>query len=71
MGARSTAISTARLVVGPLQTMLARSRLRFEGRGDELLVPQAKLGSLAVTALLDQGRLHLDPLQAKLPQGSP
>jgi uncharacterized protein involved in outer membrane biogenesis len=58
------------LAAGPLQNMLARSRLRFEGRGDGLVVPQAKLGSLVVTALLDQGRLHLDPFQAKLPQGS-
>ena len=39
------------------------------GRGDDLVMPQAKLGSLHVTALLEQGHLRLDPLQAKLPQG--
>ena len=32
--------------------MLAGSRLRFEGRGDGLMVPQAELGSLTVTAAL-------------------
>ena len=58
------------VLVGPLPAMLAHSRLRFEGRGQELLVPQAELGSLALTASLADGRLRLDPVQARLPQGT-
>ena len=58
------------LLVGPWPAMLAHSRLRFEGRGEELLVPQAELGSLALTATLADGRLRLDPVQAKLPEGT-
>ena len=57
------------LLVGPSQAMLARSGIRFEGRGDGLKIPGAELGSLAVTAALQDGHLRLEPLQAKLPQG--
>jgi uncharacterized protein involved in outer membrane biogenesis len=58
------------LAAGPTQVMLARSRLRFEGKGESLAMPQAKLGSLRITAMLADGRLRLDPLQANLPQGA-
>ena len=47
--------------------MLVDSRVRFEGKGEDLAVPQAKLGSLEVVATLEKGRLKLDPFQAKLP----
>ncbi len=57
------------VAVADLPTMLARSRLRFEGQGSDLVVPQAELGSFTATALLADGRLRLDPLQASLPQG--
>ncbi len=70
MRARSTAGSKAPLQLGPTQVMLARSRLRFEGTGEGLAMPEAKLGSLQVTATLADGRLRLDPLQASLPQGA-
>jgi uncharacterized protein involved in outer membrane biogenesis len=58
------------LAAGSTQAMLARSRLRFQGSGESLGVPQAKLGSLQITAMLENGRLRLDPLQAHLPQGA-
>ena len=55
--------------IGPIATMLAQSRLRLEGRGEKLEVPQAKLGSVSLTAELLDGHLRLDPVQASLPQG--
>ena len=55
--------------VGATPDMLQRSRLRFVGRAAELAVPQAVLGSLDLTAVLEDGRLRLDPLLAKLPEG--
>ena len=58
------------LAAGPIQVMLARSRLRFEGKGESVAMPQAKLGSLQITAMLADGRLRLDPLQVNLPQGA-
>ena len=58
------------LAVGSTQQMLASSSLRFEGSGEGLVVPQAKLGSLRITAMLENGHLRLDPLQAQLPQGT-
>ena len=57
------------LVVADLPTLLARSRLRFEGRGEDLAVPQAELGTIAATAVLEDGRVTLDPLRADLPEG--
>ena len=55
--------------VGAPQAILQRSRLRFEGRGHDLAIPQALLGSFDLTAVLEDGRLRLDPLVAELPQG--
>lgn len=60
---------TGTLAVGPLPTLLAASRLRFEGEGHDLKVPEADLGSITLTAALADGRLRLDPLDAVLPQG--
>ncbi|MFZ1429763.1 MAG: AsmA family protein [Geminicoccaceae bacterium] len=57
------------LAMGPIQTLLADSRLRFEGEGRDLTVPDADLGSITVTAALADGRLRLDPFRAVLPQG--
>lgn len=57
------------LAIGPLQTLLAGSRLRFEGEGQDLKVPEADLGSITLTAALADGRLQLDPFHATLPQG--
>ena len=68
-GGRVDGVLEGTLVVGPPQAILAGSRIRFEGRGDGLKIPGADLGSLTVTAALQDGHLRLDPLQAKLPQG--
>ena len=56
--ARSTAALEGTLAAGPIQVMLARSRLRFEGKGESLAMPQAKLGSLQITAMLADGGHH-------------
>lgn len=57
------------VAVGPLPTLLSDSRLRFEGEGQGLKVPDADLGSISVTVALADGRLQLDPFHANLPQG--
>jgi uncharacterized protein involved in outer membrane biogenesis len=57
------------LLAADLPTLLARSRLRFEGRGEALAVPQAELGTIAATAVLEDGRVTLDSLRADLPEG--
>ncbi len=68
-GGRVDGVLEGTLLVGPPQAILAGSQLRFEGHGDGLKIPGADLGSLTVTATLEDGHLSLDPLQAKLPQG--
>jgi uncharacterized protein involved in outer membrane biogenesis len=57
------------VVVADLPTLLERSRLRFEGRASGLAVPQAELGTIVTTAVLEEGMLTLDPVRASLPQG--
>ena len=57
------------LLVGPVQAMLARSNLRFEGRGQGIQIPAADLGSFEATAALENGHLRLEPFHATLPQG--
>lgn len=58
------------LFAGPVDALLARSRLSFTGQGQGLEIPQAELSGLNLTARLADGRVTLDPLRADLPQGS-
>ena len=58
-----------RIALGPPEAMLGHSRLRLEAQATGLAVPQAELGAITVTAVLEDGRLTLDPLRATLPEG--
>lgn len=49
--------------------ILRDSRLRVEGRAENLRVPQANLGTVALQARIEDGRIVADPLRADLPEG--
>jgi uncharacterized protein involved in outer membrane biogenesis len=57
------------VALGAPEEMLRRSRLRLEAEAAGLAVPQAELGGIVVTAVLEDGRLTLAPLRATLPEG--
>lgn len=68
-GGRIDATLAGTLAGDSLGALLAESRLRLDGQGQDLQIPAADLGSLQASATLDQGRLRLEPFRAVLPQG--
>ncbi|MEK0082191.1 AsmA family protein [Benzoatithermus flavus] len=60
---------TAQGPAGSVAAFLNQGRLIFDGRARGLEIPQAELGAVDAKAMLEQGRLTLDPLRADLPQG--